>query len=305
MPRTLSTVIAALAVAAAFLRLPTRTESSVTRQLENADSFTGNVLLLTAHPDDECMFFAPTILALTRLQRAEERSSRVYSMCLSAGNADGLGQVRKSELESSLDMLGIDADKRLLVDHPDLQDNFTAHWDEFTIASVLEPFVVEHDITTILTFDEQGVSGHPNHISLPKGVQQLMYTLRDIRLLRLHSLPALIKYTSILGPILLKFDLTINRFFNSVDRRGTAALERMGFSFAGLVPPPPTGPDPPVFVSGFREYWTAVQAMRQHSSQLVWFRWLYVAFSRYMWVNEWQEVTVRSQEPMARSQEPM
>jgi N-acetylglucosaminylphosphatidylinositol deacetylase len=24
----------------------------------------------------------------------------------------------------------------------------------------------------------------------------------------------------------------------------------------------------------------------------VWFRWLYVSFSRYMWVNEWLEVKV-------------
>lgn len=28
------------------------------------------------------------------------------------------------------------------------------------------------------------------------------------------------------------------------------------------------------------------KAMRQHTSQLVWFRWLYVTFSRYMFVND-------------------
>jgi N-acetylglucosaminylphosphatidylinositol deacetylase len=28
------------------------------------------------------------------------------------------------------------------------------------------------------------------------------------------------------------------------------------------------------------------KAMRQHSSQLVWFRWLYVTFSRYMFIND-------------------
>lgn len=32
--------------------------------------------------------------------------------------------------------------------------------------------------------------------------------------------------------------------------------------------------------------------MWQHWSQLVWFRWFYVFFSRYMWVNEWAEITV-------------
>jgi len=40
-----------------------------------------------------------------------------------------------------------------------------------------------------------------------------------------------------------------------------------------------------VFVSGYWEYLKALQAMQAHKSQLVWFRWLYVAFSKYMWVN--------------------
>jgi len=46
----------------------------------------------------------------------------------------------------------------------------------------------------------------------------------------------------------------------------------------------------PLFVAGINEYLAGVRAMRQHGSQLVWFRWLYVSFSRYMWVNQWAEV---------------
>lgn len=46
----------------------------------------------------------------------------------------------------------------------------------------------------------------------------------------------------------------------------------------------------PAFVSGIEGYMAALRAMAQHRSQLVWFRWLYVAFSRYMWVNEWVRV---------------
>ena len=37
-----------------------------------------SVLLVTAHPDDECMFFSPTILNL-------RRSSTVHLLCLSTG----------------------------------------------------------------------------------------------------------------------------------------------------------------------------------------------------------------------------
>jgi hypothetical protein len=70
------------------------------------------LLLLTAHPDDECMFFAPTLLSLT------SSDAEVYSLCLSSGNADGLGDVRKNELEGSLDVLGVKEGRRWIVDHP-------------------------------------------------------------------------------------------------------------------------------------------------------------------------------------------
>ena len=74
-----------------------------------------NILLLTAHPDDECMFFAPTILALSE---ALQPPSKLYSLCLSVGNADGLGDVRRRELEGSLDVLGIEEGRRWVVDKP-------------------------------------------------------------------------------------------------------------------------------------------------------------------------------------------
>lgn len=47
----------------------------------------------------------------------------------------------------------------------------------------------------------------------------------------------------------------------------------------------------PVVISSLKGYTTALRAMFQHKSQLVWFRWLYVSFSRYMWVNNWIELS--------------
>jgi N-acetylglucosaminylphosphatidylinositol deacetylase len=70
------------------------------------------VLLVTAHPDDECMFFGPTILAL------RARNVEVHSLCLSVGNQDGLGSTRRHELFDSLDVLDIPAGKREVVDSP-------------------------------------------------------------------------------------------------------------------------------------------------------------------------------------------
>lgn len=61
------------------------------------------ICLLIAHPDDEAMFFAPTVLALTR----PELGNHVKILCLSSGDAAGLGQTRKRELVKSGMVLGL------------------------------------------------------------------------------------------------------------------------------------------------------------------------------------------------------
>jgi N-acetylglucosaminylphosphatidylinositol deacetylase len=88
------------------------------------------ILLLTAHPDDETFFFGPTLTSLIpSLSAPVSASSRekasdtvaltfpqVYSLCLSVGNADGLGDVRRRELGDSLDILGVAEDRRWVLD---------------------------------------------------------------------------------------------------------------------------------------------------------------------------------------------
>lgn len=90
------------------------------------------ILFLTAHPDDECMFFAPTIMALTSRMKpglshtghsVEYQYPGVYSLCLSVGDAGGLGTIRREELGRSLDVLGIRSDNREVVDHPYVSDS--------------------------------------------------------------------------------------------------------------------------------------------------------------------------------------
>ena len=60
-----------------------------------------SVLLIIAHPDDEAMFFGPT---LSRLVKA---GVNIRVICFSNGNAHGLGKVREKELAGSLARLGI------------------------------------------------------------------------------------------------------------------------------------------------------------------------------------------------------
>lgn len=47
---------------------------------DNSVSAGKNILILIAHPDDECMFFSPTILGLL------VKGHRVFVVCLSKGN---------------------------------------------------------------------------------------------------------------------------------------------------------------------------------------------------------------------------
>lgn len=73
------------------------------------------ICLLIAHPDDEAMFFAPTVLALTR----PELENHVKILCLSSGDAAGLGETRKRELTKSGLVLGLrKAEDVFVVDNP-------------------------------------------------------------------------------------------------------------------------------------------------------------------------------------------
>jgi N-acetylglucosaminylphosphatidylinositol deacetylase len=88
------------------------------------------ILLLTAHPDDEAFFFGPTLTSLIPSLSAPISSSstekasdtialtfpQVYSLCLSVGDADGLGEIRRRELGDSLDILGVAEDRRWILD---------------------------------------------------------------------------------------------------------------------------------------------------------------------------------------------
>ena len=77
------------------------------------------IVLLIAHPDDESMFFAPALLRLTE----PSMGNHVKILCLSTGNADGLGDIRRKELESAALTLGIrTAEDVFIMDDPRFQD---------------------------------------------------------------------------------------------------------------------------------------------------------------------------------------
>jgi len=121
---------------------------------------TAKVLLVTAHPDDECMFFLPTIRAYLK-QGAEvhilclsigmfDVTLRVYTLpCLvheriapvPAGDADGLGPVRRQELFHACSLLAVPRDRVIAVDDPNLPDGMRVSWPVSAVSSHIKTVV--------------------------------------------------------------------------------------------------------------------------------------------------------------------
>jgi N-acetylglucosaminylphosphatidylinositol deacetylase len=151
---------------------------------KNNDNGTVHVLVI-AHPDDESMFFLPT---LTSLNQAGET---VWLVCLTTGNYNGLGDVRKAELSRVCRLLHISRLIQLQVET--LRDHPTQAWDLDAVAGEIErallwtlrthnqqqqqqqqhPAAIQKMI--LITFDFHGVSGHINHRDAYLGVRNLIY----------------------------------------------------------------------------------------------------------------------------------
>ncbi|KAJ7195680.1 LmbE-like protein, partial [Mycena pura] len=220
-------------------------------------------LLLTAHPDDETFFFSPTLTALSRMQKVGKLGDIVI-VCLSTGNAKGLGDVRREEFEKALDVFGIGVGRRLILDHPDLRDSKSVAWDPATIAGEVLPIVKEYRITTILTFDTYGITGHPNHQSALAGAAHIVF--KDWPLLSTNTRPRLFTLFS------------QSTSFKYIGPLAASSLQLYPYVKG------------PVFIASFVDYVTALCAMIQHPSQLHLLGFSKGLFSRYLWVNEWIEV---------------
>lgn len=214
-----------------------------------------NVLLVIAHPDDESMFFSPTINQMT------SRGHNMHILCMSTGNADGIGDVRKEELYRASVILKVPLQQVTVLDHPDLQDGFGKVWNSTILSNIVEKEVLDHAIDMIITFDQYGVSGHCNHRDVHRGVQRfkLDTSQREIEAWELVSSNIIRKYS---GPI----DIWLSLW--------SAQCSLNGQMHCLLNEHP------------FRSY----VAMSQHLSQWVWFRKLFVSFSSYSYVNTLRKI---------------
>jgi N-acetylglucosaminylphosphatidylinositol deacetylase len=113
----------------------------------------------------------------------------------------------------------------------------------------------------VITFDSKGVSGHLNHISTFSAIQYLVRNGHDqswtaYQLLTVNSFK---KYAWVV-------DIYLTWLFRQEHKKTVKV------------------------VLSWQQYWTAIEAMKQHRSQFVWFRRLYVMFSRYIAINTLQQI---------------
>jgi len=243
-----------LIVAAAFVLLCVLLLSAFQSNLEG--SLGGNakftsVLIVTSHPDDEAMFFIPTIDYL------REKEVDVCILCLSSGDADGIGHIRRKELQASADVLGIRRCNVRVADSALLEDGFHQEWNKEDVTVEVTRSILEWAPDVVITFDEYGVSGHPNHQATHRGVVHAMRSKshHGIQLLLLVSLPLHIKFG---GPPLALVTLLFWMASGSGSPGSIAIQTNIGLCW---------------------------RAMGAHWSQFVWFRRLFVLASTYSFIN--------------------
>lgn len=138
----------------------------------------GRHLLLVAHPDDESMFFSPTMLNL---------QGRIDLLCLSNGNKYGMGQTREQEIRGLASHLGIGL--TLVRKFEDGED-----WYSWAVCAYLLKMHILKPFDVLITFDEKGMSGHKNHISCQKGARHFLKLRREVRGMFLKSRNIFCKY---------------------------------------------------------------------------------------------------------------
>lgn len=218
------------------------------------------ILLLIAHPDDETMFFSPTIRALTNA------GHRVFVLCVSNGNFDGLGHLRARELSRAVVHLGISPSDVICLDYDDFHDNDA--WNRNALCQIVIRHVEVLSADTVISFDPQGVSGHHNHISCHDALQTAYShgaVPRDVQIFVLDTIPLWRKYIGMLDAL---------------------------FSFSS---------SPFFYVARFRDVAACWRAMWSHRTQFVWFRILFVGFSRYVYMNSLRRISPLPLTPSPRN----
>lgn len=258
-----------------FLLLFSNTRAFVPQEFQtNQQKY--RLLLVVAHPDDECLFFSPTLRVLQR-QFHVDLSLLVFSR----GNHVGLGEIRAKELHGSCQALQIPRERCISLDLANIQDNPKVWWSEKELLPVINEHISNWNINLVVTFDNQGVSGHVNHRAISYAIRELIekknnsliqmsYELKSVSILR--------KYSSILD-----FYLTFISYIPRLLRSLFSCL----LPFDLISPPDRTSM---LLISTPTDYHAARTAFHSHQTQFSWDRYIYLMASRYMFINELKSI---------------
>lgn len=211
-----------------------------------------SVALLIAHPDDEAMFFGPVLHRIAH----PESNNNVTIVCFSSGDFEGLGDTRKQELVASARIFGVPGPNvRVVDDRERFPDSQSVVWDEKLLAAEISALLTPE--TIILTFDQDGVSGHANHKAVyGASVLEKARTGRPVYVLK--SLPTVRKY-------LFVYDAIVSYVAKYLNPKDTTLL----------------------VLSSQKEFTASQDSMiNAHVSQMRWFRYGWIGLSRYMYSND-------------------
>ena len=246
--------------------------------LENRSTYNSTVVAVIAHPDDEVMFFGPTLVELAK----EKYGNSVQIVCFSLGDADseGMGQIRSRELEALARILGAHGVHMI----PGFKDGMEENWDLELVAQNVEKQLANIQKAqpkrpvVVITFDDQGVLGHPNHVALYNGVKKWWGTRgrkqQQVLVLCLKLLLFLEKYSF---TILTNVELFVEHISGIFLSLWKVNLNILFFKGAETVR----------FYCDLNMLAVEYAAMAYgHFSQMVWFRYGWLCLSRYLTFNE-------------------
>lgn len=283
------TILALFLIAALFTELSAfRDAVAARRETALGHPGCGGVLLVLAHPDDESMFFAPTladaqvrqafsILYLSTGAFAAPSRARCPSLrppltpLPPAGNGSGLGAVRTTEAIAAAAAFGVPRERVHVVDDPRLQDGEEVAWPPAAVAAAVQKHLdgaSGQPLAAVVTFDARGASGHVNHVATHRGVVQALAAWEGRG--RGKPLPALYTLRSV--PKLL--------FLKPLRHLAILLQAREPSSRLLLVPTSAA----------------SHAGMAAHASQYVWHRWLHVWCGPYATANVLDEEHVVGRE---------
>lgn len=184
------------------------------------------------------------------LRLISKQNNKIFILCMTNGNYYGKGTERQQELKQSCSNL-IGTHSLEIINEPSLPDDQKIEWNSQLCSKIISDYLSLNNIDQLITFDQNGVSSHLNHCYLNKIVKLLdkkpeIYCLKTIFMLR--------KYTFL-------FDLLPSLVYNHFIKQNVIAVNT------------------PI------DYLVTFKSMMKHKTQLMWFRWIYIVTSSYMFIN--------------------